>query len=188
MIWIFFPRRAHLHSGRRTTGPTTRLPTNIDIAMASTVRQARLFGALIAAPTAHRPITTLPAFLVPSLARPQPSQRHPDASQRRCFSFSDPRASKLGRVPLSIPPGVELALGEPYVKHDPTTYLQIPKRKLNIKGPLGSLDLNIPPYMRVEQDPKAQTVTLSIQDKAVTQQRQMWGELLLHSPGHCHTC
>lgn len=56
----------------------------------------------------------------------------------RAFSATGPRQSKLGRTPISIPPGVELLIGEPKVKRDPTTYLKIPRRTVSVEGPLGN--------------------------------------------------
>jgi large subunit ribosomal protein L6 len=72
---------------------------------------------------------SLPAFLVPAL----------HTTPARSFSFSPGRQSKLGRTPLSIPPGVELTIGEPKVKKDVTTYMKIAKRTVTIAGPLGKL-------------------------------------------------
>lgn len=67
----------------------------------------------------------LPSFLVPALHATRP------------FSASASRPSKLGRTPISVPPGVELLIGEPKVKRDATTYLKIPKRTVTVTGPLG---------------------------------------------------
>lgn len=75
-------------------------------------------------------VITLPSFLVPALVAPA-------AQGRRQFSASAAQPSKLGRTPISIPPGVELTIGEPWVKQDLTTYKQTPKRTLTITGPLG---------------------------------------------------
>lgn len=79
-------------------------------------------------------VITLPSFLVPALVAPPPAQ---PARGARPFSASAARPSKLGRTPISIPPGVELTIGEPWVKQDFTTYKQTPKRTLTLTGPLG---------------------------------------------------
>jgi len=70
----------------------------------------------------------LPSFLLPAFQLPPARQ----------FSASTSRPSKLGRIPISIPPGVELLIGEPKVKVDATTYLKIPKRTVTVQGPLGA--------------------------------------------------
>lgn len=77
---------------------------------------------------ASSPSTTVPAFLVPAL----------QSMPRRQFSATAIRPSKLGRTPLSIPPGVELLVGEPLLKKDPTSYLKVYKRTVSVTGPLGS--------------------------------------------------
>ncbi len=90
-----------------------------------TGRQA-LQRAVAASPSST---VTLPGFLVPAF-QAQPTSR-------RNFSATTTRPSKLGRTPLSIPPGVELVIGEPFVKKDVTSYLKTYKRKVTVTGPLG---------------------------------------------------
>lgn len=109
---------------------------------------------------------TLPAFLVPAFQSTAP---------RRQFSSTTNRSSKLGRTPISIPPGVELTIGEPIVKKDPTTYLKIPKRTVTVTGPLGKLDMQIPPYIHINHDEEASRAVLSIEDTKAKQQKEMWG-------------
>ena len=73
---------------------------------------------------------TLPSFLVPAFQAQQTTTRRP-------FSATTNRPSKLGRTPLSIPPGVELEIGDLFIKKDVTSYLKTYKRKLTVTGPLG---------------------------------------------------
>ncbi|KAI2633317.1 54S ribosomal protein L6 [Xylaria nigripes] len=108
---------------------------------------------------------TLPGFLVPAF----------QVSPRRQFSNTSTRSSKLGRTPISIPPGVELSIGEPIVKKDPTTYLRIAKRTVTVTGPLGKLDLEIPPFLTIHKDETARKVLLSIENRQLKQQKEMWG-------------
>ncbi|KAL2755897.1 hypothetical protein ACRALDRAFT_1034292 [Sodiomyces alcalophilus JCM 7366] len=134
----------------------------------SVVRQA-----LGASPTA-----SLPSFLVPAAFRATTTTTTATTTTttaRRPFSATSQRHSKLGRTPISIPPGVELFIGEPKVKHDPTTYLKIPKRTVTVKGPLGSLDLEIPSYLKIDHDVEERMAVLSIEDDTVKQQKEMWG-------------
>ncbi|OTA92814.1 hypothetical protein M434DRAFT_74146 [Hypoxylon sp. CO27-5] len=112
------------------------------------------------------PAVILPAFLVPAFQTTTP---------RRQFSNTWNRPSKLGRTPISIPPGVELTIGEPKVKRDPTTYLKIPKRTVTVAGPLGKLDLEIPPFLNINHDEASRRAILSIENSEIKQQMEMWG-------------
>jgi len=121
------------------------------------------------------PITaTIPSFLAPALFHPQTQT----PSSRAHFSQTASHPSKLGRTPISIPPGVELIVGEPFVKKDPTTYLKIPKRIVTVKGPLGELGVPIPPYLKIDHDVEARKAVLSIEDKTEKRQMEMWGEFI----------
>ncbi|KAI3335534.1 54S ribosomal protein L6 [Ustulina deusta] len=108
---------------------------------------------------------TLPSFLVPAF----------QASPRRQFSNTTSKASKLGRIPISIPPGVEITIGEPKAKKDPTTYLRVPKRTVTVSGPLGKLDLEIPPFLTIHHDEAAKKALLTIENQKLKQQKEMWG-------------
>ncbi|CRK25498.1 hypothetical protein BN1708_004037 [Verticillium longisporum] len=108
---------------------------------------------------------SLPTFLIPAF----------QTTSRRQFSVSTHRSSKLGRTPLSIPPGVEIVIGEPRVKRDATSYLKIPKRTVSVSGPLGKLDLEIPPFLKIDHDTEARKATLTIEDDTVKEQKEMWG-------------
>ncbi|KAK8068753.1 54S ribosomal protein L6 [Apiospora phragmitis] len=125
-----------------------------------------------------KPAVALPSFLVPAFQSATASAQTPSSSPSTCrrpFSSTAAKPSKLGRTPLSIPPGVELSIGEPFVKKDLTTYLRIPKRNVTIKGPLGELQLEIPPYLHITQDAEARKAVLSIEDREAKQQMEMWG-------------
>ncbi|KAM9880227.1 hypothetical protein VDGD_10073 [Verticillium dahliae] len=108
---------------------------------------------------------SLPTFLVPAF----------QTTSRRQFSASTHRSSKLGRTPLSIPPGVDIVIGEPRVKRDATSYLKIAKRTVSVSGPLGKLDLEIPPFLKIDHDTEARKATLTIEDDTVKEQKEMWG-------------
>lgn len=115
---------------------------------------------------------TLPSFLLPAF---QSSSNTNITTSRRQFSNTVSRSSKLGRTPISIPPGVDILIGEPKVKKDPTTYLRIPKRTVTVQGPLGKLDLEIPPYLKIDHDAETRKAVLSIEDIEAKQQMEMWG-------------
>ncbi|KAI1816532.1 54S ribosomal protein L6 [Poronia punctata] len=108
---------------------------------------------------------TLPGFLVPAF----------QVTPRRQFSNTSSKPSKLGRTPISIPPGVEITVGEPFTKKDATTYLKIAKRTVTVSGPLGKLDLEIPPFINIQQDEAAKKAMLSVENQDLKQQKEMWG-------------
>ncbi|KAK3394911.1 ribosomal protein L6, alpha-beta domain-containing protein [Podospora didyma] len=127
---------------------------------------------MLAAPARGRAIAssssvvTLPSFLVPAFQT---------TTAARHFSATTNRPSKLGTTPISIPPNVELLIGEPKVKKDLTTYLKIAKRTVTITGPLGQLALEIPQFVHIDHDTVARKAVLSVEDRAIKQQREMWG-------------
>ncbi|VBB80147.1 Putative mitochondrial LSU ribosomal protein L6 precursor [Podospora comata] len=108
----------------------------------------------------------LPSFLVPALQTSAP---------RRTFSATANRPSKLGRNPISIPAGVELQVGDLFVKKDVTTYLQTKKRKVVVKGPLGQLELDIPSFVKLDHDAEGRKAVLTVEDKEQKKQMEMWG-------------
>ena len=61
----------------------------------------------------------------------------------RAFSVTAGRHSKLGRTPISLPPGVELKVGERWVQKDLTSYLEKGRRTVTVEGPLG---MSFPPF------------------------------------------
>ncbi|KAK2676171.1 hypothetical protein RAB80_008357 [Fusarium oxysporum f. sp. vasinfectum] len=137
-----------------------------------TPSRGRAIGRAIAA-SSSGPVT-LPSFLVPAWQATAPKI----ASSRAAialFSTTSKRPSKLGRTPLSIPPGVELSVGEPVASRDLTSYKKVYKKTITVKGPLGELDLEVPEYVQVTQDPEAKVVSLNVQDTDAKDQKAMWG-------------
>ena len=129
--------------------------------------------ASILAPTrsqALRPIAkscstpaSLPSFLLP-------------AFQTRPFSATSPRASKLGRTPLAIPPGVEITLSDVQAVKGSRDWKPHSFRTITVKGPLGELAYDAPAYVRLEQDMEEKRVLLSVEDSDDKTQAAMWGE------------
>lgn len=115
-----------------------------------------------------------------TLAAPSPLQHALKQQCARAFSASAVHNSKLGRTPLTIPPGVELTIGEPIVKKDPTTYLKIPRRKVTVAGPLGELSMEVPPFLHINHDTATRRITLAVEDREVRHQRAMWGTTWAH--------
>lgn len=113
--------------------------------------------------------TTLPAFLVPALA-------HPSPAQRSHFSTTRPQRSKIGSLPLSLPPEVKFdIITPPPVKQGKGISRNEPSSRVEITGPLGKLGVEIPPYMSIDVDEAANTRRLSILDQSDKKQKAMWG-------------
>lgn len=80
---------------------------------------------------ASAPAVSLPGFLVPAW------QSGAAAGAARQFSTTGPRPSKLGRTPISVPPGVELSMSEPRTINSMTSYKPKITKTITVKGPLG---------------------------------------------------
>lgn len=130
-------------------------------------RSARALRATFGTTTSAE--TTLPAFLVPALA-------HPPPAQRSHFSTTRPHRSKIGSLPLSLPPEVTFdIITPPPVKKGKGISRNEPSSRVEITGPLGKLGVEIPPYMSIDVDEAARTRRLSIFDQTDKKQKAMWG-------------
>lgn len=111
---------------------------------------------------------TLPAFLVPALAqRPQQTSR---------FSTSSPDHSKIGRAPLSLPPGVTFRIQEaPQLQDHARVSRNQPGSTIEIEGPLGKMTMKVPAYVNIRSDDETRTHTVSIVDEEDKKQKAMWG-------------
>ncbi|OAQ96513.1 hypothetical protein LLEC1_01767 [Akanthomyces lecanii] len=106
--------------------------------------------------SASSPAASLPGFLLPAW------QSTAAATAARHFSTTRTRPSKLGRTPLSVPPGVELTLGEPRMINSMTSY----KPKV------------------MEQDVENSMAMLSVDDANIAQQKEMWGTTWAYLKNH----
>jgi len=111
-----------------------------------------------------QPSDSIPTFLLPALFR-TPASRN--------FTTTSPCQSKIGSLPLSVPQGVTLNIVAPSAKGRGTRTQAM--STVHIKGPLGELSMDVPPYIKIDQDPKLPGPTLSIQDSTDAKQKAMWG-------------
>ena len=118
---------------------------------------ARRRCALALANSSSPAADSIPTFLLPRFASP------------RSFTSSARCNSKIGSLPLSVPPGVELNIVAP--KGAVKGARAMSARTAHIKGPLGELSLEIPSY--ITMDP--QTYTLSLEDETDKKKKAMWG-------------
>jgi large subunit ribosomal protein L6 len=110
------------------------------------------------------PTESIPTFLLPALQRTTAS---------RPFSSTAPCASKIGSAPLSVPPGVTFNVVAPSAKGRGSRVQAM--STVHIKGPLGELSMEVPPYLHINQDAGLSGPTLSIADSTDAKQKAMWG-------------
>ncbi|OAL06281.1 60S ribosomal protein-like protein L6 [Phaeosphaeriaceae sp. SRC1lsM3a] len=116
---------------------------------------------------------SIPTFLLPAFARPAAS---------RAFTTTSSCQSKIGSAPLSIPQGVTFNIVAPSTKGLGTRVQAM--STVHIKGPLGELSMQIPPYINIDQDPKLSGPTLSIEDSTDKKQKAMWGTTRAYLQNH----
>ncbi|KAI2486796.1 60S ribosomal protein L6 [Pyrenophora tritici-repentis] len=119
------------------------------------------------------PSDSIPTFLVPAFARPSP---------HRTFTSTTPCQSKIGSLPLSIPQGVTFQVVAPSAKARASRVQAM--STVHIKGPLGELSMDIPPYININQDPALNGPTLTIEDERDRKQRAMWGLVRAYLHNH----
>ena len=114
-------------------------------------------------------LTGLPTFLVPAVSL---STAHPALH----FSTTPQRCSKIGRAPLSLPPEVTFTVFDPpKLKRAQASRVE-PRRTVEVQGPLGTMAMEIPPYIQIESDDESRTHSLTIADANDKKQKAMWGE------------
>lgn len=111
-----------------------------------------------------QPADSIPTFLLPALAR---------STAPRTFSTTSPCQSKIGSAALSVPPGVSFEVIAPSAKGRGSRVQAM--STVNVRGPLGELSMEIPPYININQDPALSGPTLTIQDSTDAKQKAMWG-------------
>jgi large subunit ribosomal protein L6 len=58
------------------------------------------------------------------------------------------------------------------------------RRGANVGRYTGQLNLEIPPYLKIDHDTEARKAVLTVEDNFVKQQREMWGEFAFRPLGH----
>ncbi|TVY92446.1 54S ribosomal protein L6, mitochondrial [Lachnellula willkommii] len=137
--------------------------------MLSSARSKGLERAIASAPSA-----SIPAFLLPAF---------PIASSRS-FSSSPSRASQIGRAPLSIPPGVDFNVLPPPARKNGYFSPVVAKSTVRIEGPLGKMSMTIPPFIKLEHDAATRKAFVTVEDKEVKKQREMWGTTRAYLQNH----
>ena len=107
---------------------------------------------------------SLPLFLLPAFQTP---------AAARGFASTSPCQSKIGSLPLSIPPGVTFKVIPPSAKGRAARAQAM--STVEIKGPLGELSMQVPTYVNINQDPSLAGPTLTIADTTDKKQKGMWG-------------
>ncbi|USP81710.1 54S ribosomal protein L6, mitochondrial [Curvularia clavata] len=138
--------------------------------MFAPVRQ-RCARSLVKAPIPSN--EAIPTFLLPAFSRP---------AQQRTFTSTTPCQSKIGSAPLSIPQGVTFKVIAPSAKDRGSRVQSM--STVHIKGPLGELSMDIPPYVHINQEANPSAPTLTIEDAKDAKQRAMWGTTRAYLQNH----
>ncbi|KAJ3493688.1 hypothetical protein NLG97_g4579 [Lecanicillium saksenae] len=166
-----YPFQVHRREERRSL----RRQTIVTATMFTPAKKAALGQAMR---VASSPTASLPGFLIPAW------QSTVTATTARQFSTTGPRPSKLGRTPISVPPGVELTMGEPRMINSMTSYKPKVTKTITVKGPLGELSMDVPNFVRMDQDLENSMVMLSVDDANISQQKEMWGTTWAYLNNH----
>ncbi|KAL6712218.1 54S ribosomal protein L6 mitochondrial [Coniothyrium glycines] len=121
----------------------------------------------------HRPCDTIPILVLPTLPR---------FTASRNFTTTAPCQSKIGSAPLSVPSGVTFQVIAPSAKNRGSRVQAM--STVTVKGPLGELSMEIPPYVHINQDSALSGPTLSIQDTTDAKQKAMWGTTRAYLQNH----
>ncbi|KAF1931413.1 50S ribosomal protein L6, partial [Didymella exigua CBS 183.55] len=114
------------------------------------------------------PANSVPTFLLPRSAAP------------RTFTTTARCESKIGSLPLSVPPSVTLSVIPPKTIGGKGQRTQS-MGTVHVKGPLGEMSMEIPPYINIDQ----QSYTLSLADDATDKkQKAMWGTTRAYIQNH----
>ncbi|KAF2796188.1 60S ribosomal protein-like protein L6 [Melanomma pulvis-pyrius CBS 109.77] len=120
-----------------------------------------------------RPSESIPTFLLPAFHIPVSS---------RTFATTSPCFSKIGAAALSVPPDVTFTVIPPPVRGKGAR--SQPMSTVRVKGPLGELSMEVPTYVKIDQDPSLSGPTLSVQDSSDAKQRAMWGTTRAYLQNH----
>lgn len=131
---------------------------NTAVAMLSTSRGAALRA------ISSSPSISIPAFLVPAFQ-----------SSARAFSATTSTQSQIGRAPLSIPPEVNFTVTYPTAPKNARPSPEQLRPTVKVEGPLGSLSMTIPPFVHIEHDTVTKKAFVTVEDREVRKQREMWG-------------
>ncbi|KAF4637663.1 hypothetical protein G7Y89_g426 [Cudoniella acicularis] len=137
--------------------------------MLSTTRSKGLERAIASAPSASIPAFLLPAFPI---------------SQSRPFSSTPQHASQIGKAALSIPPGVNFTVLPPLARKNCWALPLAARSTVQIEGPLGKMSMTIPPFINLVHDEAARKAYVSVEDKEVKKQREMWGTTRAYLQNH----
>ncbi|RFU35096.1 hypothetical protein B7463_g1208, partial [Scytalidium lignicola] len=117
---------------------------------------------------------SIPSFLLPAFGQ----------ATSRSFSTSLNRPSHIGREPLSIPPEVNFSIIQSPPPKNGFKAGVLPKRIVEIEGPLGKMSMTIPPFIKIKHDTTLRRALVTVEDKEVKQQREMWGTTRAYLQNH----
>ncbi|KAF3038226.1 hypothetical protein E8E11_001400 [Didymella keratinophila] len=114
------------------------------------------------------PTEPIPKFLLLRCAAP------------RTFTTTARCESKIGSLPLSVPPSVTLSVIPPKTIGGKGARAQS-MSTVHVKGPLGEMSMEIPPYINIDQQSYALSLAEDATDK---KQKAMWGTTRAYLQNH----
>ncbi|KAL8839197.1 MAG: hypothetical protein Q9170_001846 [Blastenia crenularia] len=120
--------------------------------------------------------SSLPEFLLPAF-HPLPKL------STRSFSTTNPLPSRVGQAAISVPSEVHLHLLEPPKRRGQITRVEPPKT-ISIEGPLGKASVQLPPFVSYALNDATRKATLSVLNRKVRGQREMWGTTRSYLANH----
>ncbi|EXJ89262.1 hypothetical protein A1O3_02328 [Capronia epimyces CBS 606.96] len=111
----------------------------------------------------------VPSFLVPALSYSWTSRHN--------STLAHVPQSRIGRTPINVPPEVSLRFYELPKLNARSRNPDTPTTAVEVKGPLGSMTVLLPPYLKAEHDEFANKLNISVSDAAEKHQRSMWGTM-----------
>ncbi|PBP25708.1 putative 60S ribosomal protein L6 [Diplocarpon rosae] len=137
--------------------------------MLSTARSQRLGRAISSAPS-----VSIPAFLLPAFP----------AVSSRLFSSTPNHPSQIGRAPISIPPEVSFTILPPAIQKNDYDSSITARPTVDIEGPRGKMSMTIPAFVNLEHDTAIRKVFVTVEDREVRKQREMWGTTRAYLHNH----
>ncbi|KAF2398901.1 ribosomal protein L6 [Trichodelitschia bisporula] len=125
-------------------------------------------------------MSSRPAHRLICASRTSPLFRH-----SRSFASTSPCRSKIGQAPISIPPEVCFRIiPPPRASRRKVTGKNEVGPTVEIKGPLGEMSMEIPPYVKITRTSPTSAPVVSVEDPEDRAQRAMWGTVRAYLQNH----
>ncbi|KAL6943219.1 hypothetical protein ACO0RG_002209 [Hanseniaspora osmophila] len=99
-------------------------------------------------------------------------------TQKSLLHTSSVCRSYIGKMPVLLTPETSVSiekLSEPIKRKLPYEKIMLFQNKVKVVGPKGELSLEVPDFMKIEQNAEKTNFTVSVHDSSIPVQRSMWG-------------